>query len=372
MDLAIHLISAEWHAGNPISDYAPLRTLKAANPSVFIDININNNPPAFTDGTSTTRSVAENTASGTNIGNPVAATDADNHTLRYSLGGTDAASFSIVSTSGQLQTNAALDYETKSSYAVTVFVYDGNNGGDSISVTINVTDVADQTPVFTEGASTTRSVAENAALGTNVGSAVAATDADTSDTLTYSLGGADAASFSIVDTSGQIQTNVALDYEVKNSYTVTVNVSDSTDRSDSITVTINVTDVIGENPPVFTDGTSTTRTIAENAALGTNVGSAVAATDPDNDTLTYTLSGTDAASFSIIDTSGQLQTNAAIDYEVKSSYTVTVNVLTTKAGVTASRLPSMLQMYRRIHDNAAAQFPHANSALCDCCCGTRR
>ena len=104
-----------------------------------------NNAPVFTDGTSTTRSVAENTASGQDIGTAIAATDADSgDTLEYTLGGTDAASFAIVSTSGQLQTSAALDYETTSSYAVTVSVLDGNGGSDSISVTITVMDVAEQ------------------------------------------------------------------------------------------------------------------------------------------------------------------------------------------------------------------------------------
>ena len=99
-----------------------------------------NNAPTFTEGTSTTRSVAENTASGQNIGVPVTATDADtSDTLTYTLGGTDASSFSINNSTGQLQTSAALDYETKASYAVTVSVSDGNGGGDSINVTINVT-----------------------------------------------------------------------------------------------------------------------------------------------------------------------------------------------------------------------------------------
>ena len=99
-----------------------------------------NEPPEFTEGTSTTRSVAENTASGQNIGAPVTATDADtSDTLTYTLGGTDAAAFGIVSASGQLQTSAPLDYETKASYAVTVSVSDGNGGADSIDVTINVT-----------------------------------------------------------------------------------------------------------------------------------------------------------------------------------------------------------------------------------------
>ena len=45
--------------------------------------------------------------------------------------------------SGQLQTSAALDYETKSSYSVSVSVSDGNGGSDSITVTVNVTNVSE-------------------------------------------------------------------------------------------------------------------------------------------------------------------------------------------------------------------------------------
>ena len=302
-----------------------------------------NNAPVFTDGASTTRSIAENTAAGTNIGTPVSATDADNNTLTYTLGGTNSASFAIVSTSGQLQTKAALNYERKTSYSVTVTVSDGNNGNDSITVTINITNVVNEgtaqqninsAPTFTEGIDATRSVAENTAAGTNIGTAVAATDANSGDTLTYSLGGADAASFAIVTTSGQLQTKAALDYETKTSYTVTVSVSDGkTNGTDSITVTINVTDVNEgtsaqntNSAPTFTEDTSATRSIAENTAAGTNIGTAVAATDADDDTLTYTLGGTNASSFSIVSTSGQLQTSAALDYETKTSYTVIVSV----------------------------------------------
>lgn len=61
-------------------------------------------------------------------------------TLTYSLGGTDSGSFSIVSTTGQLQTSSSLDYETETSYSVTITVTDnGSSPGltDSINVTIN-------------------------------------------------------------------------------------------------------------------------------------------------------------------------------------------------------------------------------------------
>ena len=67
--------------------------------------NTPNDAPAFLSSETGIRSVAENTALGVSIGAPVAASDQDNDTLTYSLGGTDAESFSIVTTTGQLLTN---------------------------------------------------------------------------------------------------------------------------------------------------------------------------------------------------------------------------------------------------------------------------
>ncbi len=287
-----------------------------------------NNVPVFTDGERTTRSDAENTASGKNIGGAVSATDDDGDTLTYTLGGTDAASFTIDSTSGQLRTSSSLDYETQSTYTVTITVSDGNLT-DSITVTINVTDVNENintAPLFTDGESITLTIAENTASGTDIGGAVAATDAD-NDTLTYTLGGTDAASFTIDSTSGQLRTSSSLDYEIQSTYTVTITASDG-NLTDSIAVTINVTDVNESinTAPAFTDGESITISVAENTASGTDIGSAITATDADNDSLTYTLGGTDASSFAIDSTTGQLQTSAELDYETNTSYTVTVTV----------------------------------------------
>ena len=173
--------------------------------------------PVFTDGDSTTRTIAENTASGTNIGTAVAATDADNNVLTYTLGGTDASAFRIVSTSGQLQTNVALNYETKSSYSVSVSVSDGNGGSDSTAVTINVTNVNEK-PSFNIFGRVTLSVAENTASGTNIGTPFQVTDPDSGDTLTYSLQRGDKDSFRIDARTGQLQTHAALDYKTKRTY----------------------------------------------------------------------------------------------------------------------------------------------------------
>ena len=85
------------------------------------------------------RSVAENTAAGEAIGDPVMASDADNDTLTYSLGGTDMASFDIDAT-GQITVGAGtmLDAEgTQTTYMVIVTASDGV-ASDSIDVTITV------------------------------------------------------------------------------------------------------------------------------------------------------------------------------------------------------------------------------------------
>ena len=312
---------------------------------VAISVTDENDDPVFIEGDGTTRAVAEDALAGVNIGGAVSATDEDGDPLTYSLGGIDAVSFGIVGVSGQLQTRVPLDYETKNAYSITVTVSDDNGGTDTIGVAISVTDMdegivpviegtvipeVDETPethapVFA-GSRTTRSIAENTPAGVNIGSPVSATDVD-EDTLTYTLGGTDAGSFSIVKSSGQLQTQVPLDYETKKSYTVTVTVSDG-GRTDAISVTITIIDV-DETPethaPVFA-GSRTTRSIAENTPAGVNIGSPVSATDADDDTLTYTLDGTDAGSFRIVGNSGQLQTQAPLDFETKNAYTVTVTV----------------------------------------------
>lgn len=77
--------------------------------------------------------------------------------------------------------------------------------------------------------------------------------------------------------------------------------------------------------PEFDANLPTTVNLTENSAIGTNVGSAFTASDADDDDLTYSVEGTDSSNFKIT-SSGQLQTDAHIDYEAKTSHSVTLRV----------------------------------------------
>ncbi len=127
---------------------------------------------------------------------------------------------------------------------------DGNGGTDTGTVTVTVTAVDDEpanrSPRFNEGLNTTRTVPENAEMGMAVGDPVNARDSD-NDRLEYWLWGMDRASFDVDPSTGQLTTKTALDYEVKNEYSVRVSARDRRGGVDGIIVTISVENV--DEPP---------------------------------------------------------------------------------------------------------------------------
>ena len=110
--------------------------------------------PQFALGDSTSFEVAENNADGASVGT-LTVVQSDSDPVTYSLTGTDASTFDIGASSGEITvaSGVTLDYETKSTYSVTAQVTDGKDASDTvegtptiddtITVTISVTDTPD-------------------------------------------------------------------------------------------------------------------------------------------------------------------------------------------------------------------------------------
>ncbi len=189
-------------------------------------------------------SLAEDTDTSTAIRiADIVITDDDLGTNNLSLSGADAASFEIVGSELRLRAGTSLDFETTSSFDVTVEVDDATVGGtydDTASHTLNITDVNDVTPEVTPGQNFT--VAENSPNTTIVGTVVA-TDGDATLT-TFSdwtiVGGS--AVFEI-NGNGQITVSDSAQLPTANSFILTVTVSDGVNVSAPETVTIYVMDI---------------------------------------------------------------------------------------------------------------------------------
>ena len=257
-----------------------------------------NDPPSISDLASSI-SLAENLTSVVTV----SASDEEGSALTYTVTGTDASSLSI-SSAGVLTFDTAPNYESKSSYSVTVNVSDGTNT-TSQALALTITDV-NEAP--TDIALSGSSVAENSA-GASFGT-LSTTDQDASESFTYSItGGTDAASFEIGSSNVlKFKSSVSANFESKSSYSVSVTSTDTGSNTYAETLTVSITNV--NEAASFT--TSSTASTAEN---GTAVLTA-AASDPESGSLTYSLgSGNDTASFSIT-SAGVLTFNRAPDYEI--------------------------------------------------------
>ena len=179
--------------------------------ALIITVTDVNEPPEF--GSSAIElEIAENTATNTNVGDPIAASDPESDGLTYSLAGVDAASFNVDTSSGQIKTKALLDHESPADadgdnvYEVTAaWVTDGRDGDGNADTAVDDTVSFGHHGYRRERASrgstrrrliwrspkTRRRTRTSAIL-------IAATDPE-SDALTYSLGGADSRDWFDID-----------------------------------------------------------------------------------------------------------------------------------------------------------------------------
>ena len=280
-----------------------------------------NEPPEFLTDT-TLRNVDENTVAGEDIGEPVAATDPEGDTLTYSLDAAGAASFDIVASSGQLQTKAALDFETPATYGVTVTATDTAGATDTITVTITVNNVDEPGTVTLSSLQPIEGTPLTATLDD---------PDDVSGSATWLWAGSPNGSSSWTPISGATSASYTpVPADVGDYLRATASYTDEEGAGKSAqAVSANAVELAPSmnEAPEFPSNTGA-RSVDENTVAGVNLGAPFTATDGDNDTLTYSLDVTSLATFDIVATTGQLQTKAALDYETGTiSYTVTVTAV---------------------------------------------
>ena len=268
-----------------------------------------NSPPHF--GADTTRRVDENTPANTGFDTAVTATDPDDDTLTYTLGGTDADSFTIDGASGQLRTKDPLNYEDRSSFDVTVTAADPEGATDSVDVTILV-DNLDEAGTVTLTAQTLVRTPVTASLEDPDGNVrgVSWSWQRSVDLSTWStIGGA---------ASGTYTPQTA---DVGHYLRAAASYRDGQGSGKSARAT--TASMVPNRAPEFKEPQAVL-SVDENTATNTDFDTPVSATDPDGHDLDYTLRGAGAASFDIDGSTGQLHTKAALNYEHRRSYSLRV------------------------------------------------
>ena len=286
---------------------------KTSSADVTVTIGEVNDAPSI--NSASTISIAENQTMVTTIS--IADPDSGD-VLTLSLIGADAESFDL-STDNVLTFLTAPDYETKSSYSITLSLTDGTETVTK-DITVTVTNVNDVAPVFTSEA--TFSAAENqTAIET-----ASAKDAD-GDSITFTVSGTE-----LAITSAGVLTFVSTpDYETKSSYTATVTATDGANPvTQEITVTVtNVNDVLplwdNGSGGTIPDGYVMTLDFDENDTEA--LGFLRAYDDIENDAISYSFSGNDASYFKslIVDAEAgivQISFISPPDFETKDAYDV--------------------------------------------------
>lgn len=267
--------------------------------------------------------VAEDAASGTTIGTLSASdidlSDSHTFTLVQGVGSDDNSSFSI--SGDQFILNAALDYETKTSYTVRVRATDASNASVEETFMVYVSDVNEAPTTVTV---TVLNIDENSLNGSTIGY-IGATDPDGVDTThTFTLvngaGAADNGSFSIL--GNKLQVADAFDFESKSSYEIRLRATDLSGAYKEQSFTVSINDV-NEVPSAITEQVMS---LTENEAIGT-VAASLTTTDVDaGDSHTYALvagaGDTDNALFSI--SGSDLVVNGTLNWEAQQTYSVRV------------------------------------------------
>lgn len=278
----------------------------------ILDVNEEIENSAPTDITLTASRMAENEPSSSILGTLSANDSDEGSTHTFSLVDGDASLFQI--DGNTLMTTESFNFEKRDSYKITIRTID--DGGLSLDkeYTISVEDVNEE-PI--ELFLTNTELTEGLVSGSLVG-LLSTVDTDNNDTHTYTLSGTDASSFQIL--GNELLTLDPLDFETKTNYDITITSTDAGGLSLNDDFSI---EILNENDAPAELSISDT-SIAEELPRGSVVATLGTTDDDITDTHTYSVSGTDAASFKII--LNELRTAEKFNFEDNNEYEVTLTV----------------------------------------------
>jgi hypothetical protein len=232
----------------------------------------------------------------------------DDYSIRYMIQDGNSTSFNVNSATGVVTFKQAPDYESGLIlYTFTAIASDGEHN-ETMSVTINISDVDDIAPEFDSEANVT--VDENE---------IDAIELSASDTTSYRIEGGDASAFNINSTTGEVTFKEAPDYESgKTLYTFTAIASDGINETEQ-EVRITIADIDDEQPTWSVDGNQSVN--EEQLSVMTLVATDV---DTPDANIRYHIKDGNSSYFSANSITGEVTFNAKPDYESGvTSYTFT-------------------------------------------------
>ncbi len=279
------------------------------NYTITINLQDRNDLPDFTIP-ATPYTIAENTATATNVGDPITLTDEDpsgtNGTVYLHVMGEYVDAAMTVDPTGSYfalyrpntstrtynvrTTTTTLDYEKYNEYWLLLRACSQSNSTCSYGYTeevlhITVTDLA-EAPVLV----TTYNLYDTTTVGSALNLTTAPPDVGDSHTFTINSGNNDGF---FTDADGQIRLAKAVTFDPEQPQVFTLNVTVVDEQGNEDTETIVITVVAGNRPPVFVTSPAPVLTIPENTTSGTIEVGRISASDPDGNDITITTDATD-------------------------------------------------------------------------------
>ena len=314
---------------------------------------LDDEPPVFNQP-SYSITIRENSSVGMELsGLGIGATDPDfNVTLRYSIPDSVSA-FEIQELSGVMEVNEVLDFETTTNYTFPVVVEDGGGNRATADVTIWITDVNDNTPIFSQD-SYNATISETYPVG-NVLAMVSATDLDstTNQVISFNIAAGNLGNtFEIDSRFGDVILARSLDRETVSEYDLTIEAVDGGYPPNTATssLLVTITDV-SDSVPYFTSP-AYEGSVSETAQPGDLVldsnGQPLVVTfmDDDVDDVVTIMVLNPTTPILVDQTTGSVTVSGALDFEQESVYEIymvlrdAANLFSPPATLTINILPS--------------------------------